>query len=301
MSDPVAIREFGANAREAVASFIDETTAGGVNKRWALELLTSVVTDPKAVCDLFRGDQRVGVGVSVDQWTTEGNAAELSVFPRDPSDHPAIEAMLSWGATRARAVGRERLDIPAWKGTYPQLDLLGAHGFSLGHSMNDMERRLDICPDVQASKLPTNYRWQRCSEELALPYYKTLVASWADLPGSFIGTFAQLLERIETYADPIWLLLTGEQETPVAAFFRVECEPNRRGVIAALGRHPDLRGHGLGEHIMARALGRLSELNAEAITLEVAASNSSGLALYERFGFEVVREMPVYSRPLDPS
>ena len=88
------------------------------------------------------------------------------------------------------------------------------------------------------------------------------------------------------------------EEDDVAGFLRVSRRPDGDGVLESLGRHPDFRGLGLGEHLVARGLNWLAELGAGDSWLEVAADNHAGLALYRSFGFRVSGEMNVYRRPV---
>ena len=49
-----------------------------------------------------------------------------------------------------------------------------------------------------------------------------------------------------------------------------------------------MRGKGIGELLLAKALRLLEVAAVERVELEVAAVNTGALELYERFGFEVI-------------
>jgi len=51
---------------------------------------------------------------------------------------------------------------------------------------------------------------------------------------------------------------------------------------------PDRRGRGVAKMLLERAISRALDAGAEVMALEVRASNSNAIALYERFGFKQV-------------
>jgi ribosomal-protein-alanine N-acetyltransferase len=63
---------------------------------------------------------------------------------------------------------------------------------------------------------------------------------------------------------------------------------------------PALRGQGLGGALLRHAFGEAAALGARRATLEVRASNSGALRLYERLGFYVAgRRRGYYSQPVE--
>jgi|GEM_PF-4388685 len=75
-------------------------------------------------------------------------------------------------------------------------------------------------------------------------------------------------------------------------------EDSRTGEVRTLGREPGLRGTGLGEHALGRALELLRAERVDRFELEAAARNDAALRLYQRHGFQVVRSVPVFRRRL---
>jgi ribosomal-protein-alanine N-acetyltransferase len=57
--------------------------------------------------------------------------------------------------------------------------------------------------------------------------------------------------------------------------------------VATIAIHPDWRGRGLGEFLLASLLARAMALGAHRATLEVRVSNRTAQALYRKYGFQI--------------
>jgi len=66
--------------------------------------------------------------------------------------------------------------------------------------------------------------------------------------------------------------------------------------ISTIGVHPDSRGLGLGEYLLASLLAESMKRGAESATLEVRASNYVAQRLYQKYGFEVTGRRRRYYR-----
>jgi ribosomal-protein-alanine N-acetyltransferase len=66
--------------------------------------------------------------------------------------------------------------------------------------------------------------------------------------------------------------------------------------ISTIAVHPDFRGKGLGELLLAGMLRRAVQLGGEYSVLEVRASNGTAQALYEKYEFKVVGRRKGYYR-----
>jgi [ribosomal protein S18]-alanine N-acetyltransferase len=66
--------------------------------------------------------------------------------------------------------------------------------------------------------------------------------------------------------------------------------------VSTIAVHPDYRGKGLGEVLLAGMLGRAITLRAEYSVLEARVSNTSALNLYRKYEFEVVGRRKNYYR-----
>jgi ribosomal-protein-alanine N-acetyltransferase len=66
--------------------------------------------------------------------------------------------------------------------------------------------------------------------------------------------------------------------------------------VSTIGVHPEYRGLGLGEYLLARMLADGMEKNASSATLEVRVSNSTAQCLYSKYGFRVTGRRRRYYR-----
>jgi [ribosomal protein S18]-alanine N-acetyltransferase len=64
--------------------------------------------------------------------------------------------------------------------------------------------------------------------------------------------------------------------------------------ISTLAVHPEMRGRGIGEHLLLVGLEQACSQGAEMSTLEVRPSNKAALALYRKHGFELVGRRRAY-------
>jgi ribosomal-protein-alanine N-acetyltransferase len=64
--------------------------------------------------------------------------------------------------------------------------------------------------------------------------------------------------------------------------------------IATVAVHPDLRGMGIAQELLAAALNEAIQLGSTVATLEVRAGNEIAQKLYRRFGFQIVGKRPRY-------
>lgn len=66
--------------------------------------------------------------------------------------------------------------------------------------------------------------------------------------------------------------------------------------VSTIGVHPEYRGLGLGEYLLARMLSDGMSHNANAATLEVRVSNYSAQSLYSKYGFRITGRRRRYYR-----
>lgn len=72
------------------------------------------------------------------------------------------------------------------------------------------------------------------------------------------------------------------------------------GQITNIAVHPDFRRQGLGGAILEALLKEAARRNLESVVLEVRASNTAAIALYERYGFTAVgRRKNFYRAPTE--
>lgn len=68
------------------------------------------------------------------------------------------------------------------------------------------------------------------------------------------------------------------------------------GHISTIATHPDWRGHGFGEIVLAGMIRRALTLDAEYVVLEVRVSNAVAQKLYQKYEFKTVAVKPRYYR-----
>ena len=81
------------------------------------------------------------------------------------------------------------------------------------------------------------------------------------------------------------------------AAFALIAHRNGAGWVGGLGTVPQYRRRGLGEVVLTAALAALRDRGAGVAWLEVIDQNERALHLYEKLGFEVVRDLVVWSLP----
>jgi ribosomal-protein-alanine N-acetyltransferase len=90
--------------------------------------------------------------------------------------------------------------------------------------------------------------------------------------------------------------LTAPVVAPVivgyGGFWLIEGEAH----VSTIAVHPDYRGRGLGEVLLAGMLARSMALRAEYSVLEVRVSNESALNLYRKYEYEIVGQRKNYYR-----
>jgi ribosomal-protein-alanine N-acetyltransferase len=104
--------------------------------------------------------------------------------------------------------------------------------------------------------------------------------------------------RFELFENPASMLWVAEAELPdekkrvigmVVVWLLMD-----EAHIATIAIHPDYRGQGISNDLMAVALMESARKGADKATLEVRAGNQVAQALYQHFGFRVVGRRPKY-------
>ena len=289
-----------------VAAFVSARTAGWMSAPRVVEVSTTIVAGPESVLDLWREGRRAAVATLIDTCSTQGNAAELSLFVDNRAAgaagspggaEEALDTILAWAEGRLRGGPRDNLDIPVWPGTTIPEAWLHRHGFAKTYTYFEMERDADKAAPLPPEKaLPAGLSWHRYEDRFFSAFFETIQRAFENVPGAFVSSEEATHERARRFPIPPPALLM--QDDRVAGYVRIELGKDGSGEIASLGRHPDYRGTGLGEHLLRRGLEMLVAHGARKQRLEVTAVNTRAAQLYERFGFRRCREYAVYRRPL---
>ena len=119
-----------------VAAFVSAQTGGWMSVERVVDVITTIVSGPEGVLDLWRRGERVGVATLIDTCSTLGNAAELSMFVDAHASgslggdgEDVMDNLLAWAEERLRGSPRSNLDIPVWPGTTISETWLRRHGF----------------------------------------------------------------------------------------------------------------------------------------------------------------------------
>ncbi len=85
----------------------------------------------------------------------------------------------------------------------------------------------------------------------------------------------------------------------VASYVGMMCVPPE-GQITNVATHPSYRGHGYARQVLRSLIDYAKGIGIENITLEVRASNTPAISLYESLGFYRTGERPrFYTRPVE--
>lgn len=87
-------------------------------------------------------------------------------------------------------------------------------------------------------------------------------------------------------------MTNGRQVVGFCGYWLIDGEVH----VSTIGVHPEYRGLGLGEYLLARMLSDAMERDATAATLEVRVSNSAAQCLYAKYGFRVTGRRRRYYR-----
>jgi ribosomal-protein-alanine N-acetyltransferase len=119
------------------------------------------------------------------------------------------------------------------------------------------------------------------------------VAAVADLEGASFDVPWPPEVFFEELSAPSRWYLVAECEHGVTAYGGIMLADGDAHVMT-IAVSPDHRRSGAGKRMLLALIDAALEMGANAITLEVAVSNRSAIALYEVFGFEAVGTRPGY-------
>jgi ribosomal-protein-alanine N-acetyltransferase len=119
------------------------------------------------------------------------------------------------------------------------------------------------------------------------------VAAVADLEGASFDVPWPPEVFFEELSAPSRWYLVAECEHGVTAYGGIMLADGDAHVMT-IAVSPDHRRSGAGTRMLLALIDAALEMGANAITLEVAVSNRSAIALYEVFGFEAVGTRPAY-------
>lgn len=265
----------------------------GVDERFATRVLTRLCRDEGARWAVVGPDGPRLCGAVIDTCASADNVADLFVVAGVPGalDPSALDALLACGEAIAAEGPRDWLEVSVLPDRLGWRAGLEARGYALAYTIFRMERGRE---PVMEPPPPPGLHWESYGEARGQELYETVLLAFSEIPGAMVPTPAEFLDNMARATPPTQLLCAGER---VAGYARVVVEDD--GVdIASVGRHPDFRGRGLGEALIAHAVAEALTLPGPRLTLSVATSNTRALRLYERHGFRAFEEIPVYRIPV---
>ena len=171
---------------------------------------------------------------------------------------------------------------------------LRAAGFSHRYDTFEM-RRPGSAPVPEApAPLPAGWSWAALDGARVDAAHAALVAMFRDALATSVRPLAEFRQSVVSGGDVWRVLLDGDQ---IAGLVRIAAH-GAGGTLRVLGRVPAYRGQGLGPRLVAEGLRLLRDAGAGDVDLSVEVSNEQALALYRRFGFEVLTRTPVFALTL---
>jgi ribosomal protein S18 acetylase RimI-like enzyme len=268
-----------------LVAFVTAHPACDVDAPLARFILTRRVRDHGAILDVHDGDERIALAAVVEG--SDGGELVLLGARFDRLDRPAITALIARAEERAALTGAVAMpllpDRRHWEA------LLRARHWDEAYRLLTLERPADL-PSPRRRRLPRGWRWRPLDEPRLAEHRRLMLTLFASVPGAYVPPLEELAESARGTS-----ILVGDGRE--LAFASVRADPvTRMGYVNVIGRAPELRGQGLGDHALGHALGQLRRHRAERVELEVVAGNEPALALYRRHGFTVSRMTPVLRR-----
>lgn len=149
-------------------------------------------------------------------------------------------------------------------------------------------RHEDIAPVVEVDKLSFPLPWSSRSYLFEINDNNSahMVVLEADAPPRRpTGLLSSMLRR---FSGP----QSAETIAGYGGFWLIDGEAH----ISTIAVHPDYRGKGLGEVLLAGMLARSVMLKAEYSVLEVRVSNTTAISLYRKYEYEIVGRRKNYYR-----
>jgi len=290
----IAVTPMIGRALDEALAFAALHPVGQLDGPTRLRLLTHLTSAPEGTIVLANSRGELALVATVVDVIAESHApAELVILgARRVESNVFAHEVLAPAKLFARSAGRRALHLSRPSCVEDLDEVLEGAGYVFAYEVILMRRlgTADACEPL----LPPGWRWAPLDDALVPQVHTALLEMFRGSPSTTLPPLAEF-RRGAFLSPPGWhVLLDGDV---VAGLVRLSAQ-GTQGEVRVLGRRPAYRGRGLGELLLARALRLLADLEAGAVTLEVAATNEGALALYRGFGFEVVTQKPVYATVL---
>ena len=165
---------------------------------------------------------------------------------------------------------------------------LRAAGFTHAYDSFEMKRPGSIPPPDAPEPLPAGWSWRAVDAALADEAHAALGEMFRGAPGASQVPLDEFRRWIAAGASIYRALLDGNR---VAGLVQIS-PPGSHGELRIVGRVPASAGGAWGRGWWPRGCGCCVRAG-RATSIVVEAENDRALALYRRFGFEVVSKTPV--------
>jgi ribosomal protein S18 acetylase RimI-like enzyme len=258
--------------------------------------LTRMISGRGAVIDLHAGGERVALAVVYDRLEEPPDSvlAALIAATAVPDWAAVCELVLDAAAELARAAHKPKVTV-SWHEPLPPE--VGAVFARRNHRQLLQECRMERPPGPPGVAIPGlagAWRWHDVSDERVRTALHLMRQAFAGTPTFLPGE------------DDLARFLVGEQQRSrllcdadrPAGFVRVAVDPGQRcGYVGPIARHPEYRGRGLGDVLVAECLTLLGGMGAAKVYLDVISSNTPAIELYLRHGFRHRRRIGYYQGP----
>lgn len=284
----------------ALLGWIREFPAPGLDADTANRLLTTVIRGGDSVVELVDGERRIGLFAVVDTCTSAHGSADLAWLGLDRThmSGPGLATVIRVAERLVLAGPLDQLDVTLpddrvdWSRALEGLGYRAAYG---SYTMHRDAAPIDVRP---RAPLPPDWRFEPLTRDRLIEYHSVVTAAFAGVPGAFVSSPESMASALdEAPIEPQMLLGDGR----IQGFCSVHVHHrsgNRIGEVVSLGRAPQTRGLGLGDHLLGRALELLADHAPDAYELGVSAANPAALDLYRRYGFVVTESWHAFRRAL---
>ena len=209
--------------------------------------------------------------------------------------------LVEWMEAQARNVFSEALENKPAVLRFDRFDenpdavaLYEKMGFSLSHS--EIEMRRDLQNSLPQASLPGGFESMNWTPDNRTVFHEVYSAAFRERPGFPDWTLAQwegaLIDAAAFRAD-LSLLIVGDGQGAGYVASHIDGES---GWIAQMGVHPVFQKQGLGATLLAEVMQRYRDQNLRYAMLDVNVNNPAAQRLYERLGFESVRQYSSYQK-----
>jgi ribosomal protein S18 acetylase RimI-like enzyme len=265
-------------------------------------MLRHLTSDPAGVLVWGDEDGPAVVATVIDRTLNGADAANLEILGvRAPLGvEAAWELVVNPGVAFALGGPRGALDLSLYPWLIERMEeterALRARGFAPAYTSHIM-RRPPGAASAEVPPLDPGWRWAPVDEARVDEAHRAIGEMFAGVASLSLSPLPDFRRTVLNGPDVWRALLDGER---LAGLVRVLSVETGSGKVGMVGRMPGYRGRGLGARLLAEGLRLLAERGAHEVELDVESENERALALYRRFGFEVVSRTPVMRISLRP-